>query len=536
MQAARPAGRRRVALLLLLACVQRADPAADAQPAAACSFPCAPLATCNEAARRCDCPPGLSGADCTVAAAPIGAAQNTSSSSAPLQPQGCARYAAFSRSIHEDLAAWALTGITAPMLDEARTYTIQGRSADNALGFLLRAGTRYVVDGQRADMALRNGVEPVKGTLKWLLTYVRALAHLADTYGALLPDAEFVVAQGDFGPRHFDLSKPDTERPPWAERRSVPVMRYCKSDDSPEILVPYVRALPDGARLGTTKHAPSLRLAFSVLTRLPSACCPPQHHFYEKRVTRDLIDAPEEGFVPFEQRKAALFGNHHPYDRVAHTPSTARVGADGGPLPAWARSSTRIYLQNVSAWAGADPNVTGIPMEINTRPLGMRDWAQYKYILHVDGITCSTKLEQELPLGSLILKESSGFRSFYHRLLAPYEHYVPYWRHRPQELLDALAWAAAHEAESAAIAAAGRAFAKRYLHKRALTCYWRMLLAEYARLQRFQPGATLNASRLVPADEYLRWAKAGENGTGALHTAAELELDGPAGDLATSRR
>ena len=156
-----------------------------------------------------------------------------------------------------------MTGITASMLDEARTYTIQGRNADNALAFLLRAGKLYVVDGQRADMALRNGVEPVKGTLKWLLTYVRALAHLADTYGAQLPDAEFVVAQGDFGPRHFDLSKPDTEQPPWAERRRVPVMRYCKSDDSPEILVPYVRALPDGAPLGITKHVLYLHSAHS---------------------------------------------------------------------------------------------------------------------------------------------------------------------------------------------------------------------------------------------------------------------------------
>ena len=420
------------------------------------------------------------------------------------------------------------------MLDEARTYTIQGRNSDHALAFQLRAGKLYVVDGQRADMALRNGVEPVKGSLKWLLTYVRALAHLVDTYGEQLPDAEFVVAQGDFGPPQMDLSKPDTAQPTWAERRRVPLMRYCKSDDSPEILVPYVRAPP--YRWFIPFVCRRLRATLHFLTRFPPPCCPHQHHFYEKKVTADFIDAPEESFVPFAQRKAALFGNHHPYDRVARTPSTARVGADGGPLPAWARSSTRIYLKNISAWAGADANATGVPMEINTRPLGMREWGQYKYILHVDGITCSTKLEQELPLGSLILKESSGFRSFYHRLLAPYEHYVPFWRHRPQELLDALAWAAAHEAESAAIAAAGRAFAKRYLHKRALTCYWRMLLAEYARLQRFQPGVALNASRLVPAEEYLRWAKAGENGTGALHTAVELELDGAAGDIATSRR
>ena len=35
------------------------------------------------------------------------------------------------------------------------------------------------------------------------------------------------------------------------------------------------------------------------------------------------------------------------------------------------------------------------------------------------------RLEQLLPLNSVVLKEESGYRGFYHHLLQPYEHYVP---------------------------------------------------------------------------------------------------------------
>ena len=64
----------------------------------------------------------------------------------------------------------------------------------------------------------------------------------------------------------------------------------------------------------------------------------------------------------------------------------------------------------------------------------MQDWAKFKYIAHVDGISCSSKLEQSLAVGSLVFKEESGYRSFFHRLLRPFVHYVPFWRERPQAL------------------------------------------------------------------------------------------------------
>jgi hypothetical protein len=38
------------------------------------------------------------------------------------------------------------------------------------------------------------------------------------------------------------------------------------------------------------------------------------------------------------------------------------------------------------------------------------DWAQFRYVAHVDGISCSCRLEKLLALGSLLIKEESNYR------------------------------------------------------------------------------------------------------------------------------
>ncbi len=58
----------------------------------------------------------------------------------------------------------------------------------------------------------------------------------------------------------------------------------------------------------------------------------------------------------------------------------------------------------------------------------MSDHAQYKYLVHVDGQGLSSRLDQLLPLGSLVVKEESGYYGYYHHLMKPYTHYVPFWK------------------------------------------------------------------------------------------------------------
>jgi hypothetical protein len=44
-------------------------------------------------------------------------------------------------------------------------------------------------------------------------------------------------------------------------------------------------------------------------------------------------------------------------------------------------------------------------------------FCRYKYLVHVDGQGLSSRLDQLLPLGSLVLKEESGYTTYYHHLL-----------------------------------------------------------------------------------------------------------------------
>lgn len=132
----------------------------------------------------------------------------------------------------------------------------------------------------------------------------------------------------------------------------------------------------------------------------------------------------------------------------------------------------------------------------------LRDWAAHKAVLHVDGITCSSKLWQLLALGSVVLREQSGYEAFYDKLLTKWVHYIPFWRHRPREVVAAHAWVAANDAEAASIAKRGQAFAAELLNKASLDCFWVMLLQQYARLLRFTPGQRQGAV-LIPIDAWL---------------------------------
>lgn len=59
-------------------------------------------------------------------------------------------------------------------------------------------------------------------------------------------------------------------------------------------------------------------------------------------------------------------------------------------------------------------------MNVKSAPrLPMHRHGQYKYLVHLDGQALSSRMDLLLPLNSLIFKEESGYKSFYHHLLKP---------------------------------------------------------------------------------------------------------------------
>ena len=285
-----------------------------------------------------------------------------------------------------------------------------------------------------------------------LIVYVYALLDVARAFRAALPDVELVVTFSDT-PEQRPFDQP------------TPLLNYCRAAETADIPCPYNGWYYDSDFFDAAAAAPP----------------------------RPLGGRADEAFAAYTEYSA----------RYTQSRSTQRLDAGGSPL---ADQSPRTLL---SAWGPSRPAAEAIHLGGPQRR-AMPAWADSRYLVHVDGIGCSAKLEKALALGSLVLKEESGLLSFFSSLLLPFVHYVPFWRQRPQELLWALAWARRHGRDAERIAAAGQAFVRRQLSPPSLRCYWALLWAEIAALQRFDPGPQAGQRAYpaaVPADEFLLQAR-----------------------------
>ena len=431
---------------------------------------------------------------------------------APLPP-ACEPYSGmFSPAVHGALLPWAATGIDAATANA----TLHARSSGphleplhglqtHGLGFAFFGGTLHVLAEPRRFVRLVFA--------KYLIIYVAALLDVVAAHGPHLPDVEFVVQFLD-SPDQL-LSGPDAPleedegarsvKASWS-RPPLPVWRFCGSDDSANIGIPYAHFYQESF--------------FSQLLGPVRGSSPPGD---------DPAAASFAPDMPWEQRSATAYANWMAYQhRFCETPVTQRAGVQGRRLECFRNETPRAV---VAAWAnsscgaaacasgcgsgsgcGGPRHVTGaaavqdpVALDVGAGNYSaMPDWARRRYIVHVDGAACSSKLEKSLALGSLVIKEESGLRPFYAALMQPFVHYVPFWRHRPQELLWALAWARANDEEAQRIAAAGRSLARRAFSPGALRCYWATLWIHYARLLRFRPGPPQRLyTAAVRAEEFL---------------------------------
>ncbi|KAG2485477.1 hypothetical protein HYH03_015752 [Edaphochlamys debaryana] len=341
--------------------------------------------------------------------------------------------------ISNDLRHWAETGISREALDLAvARYTTVGAQKGMTLAFY--GGVAHVVDEVILDGLGHH--------INILLTYMLVMLDLQRQYGKQIPDCEFVIASSD---------RPLVLTAAQEAGKIPPLMRFCSSDYHADIQIPIF-------------------------------------HFYTKKYTpryltpaKNLSDA-----YPWASRKPIVFGRFSKYYRHIHplAPSTLKRGARNSTIckQESAFTVTCPVRAHFMEWAARKhPNV----IDVRSGPrVSLSKHAAYKYLLHLDGQATSSRLEQLMPLRSLILKEESGYHSFYYHLLRPYEHYVPVWPagSGPEDVLSAMAWAQEHDEEAERMAAAAQEVALTYLSKRARSCYWFRLLKEYAALQRFKPS------------------------------------------------
>lgn len=277
---------------------------------------------------------------------------------------------------------------------------------------------------------------------------------------------------------------------------------------------------------------------------------PPAGHLQPMLHSVDAINARH----PWTSREAIPHAGYHPYRRAwADQPGTERFGSNGSAI-----NNPRTLLTYPDEWArdaaGRWTNTTSLD-HIGVR-LGMAEWAQFKarWLCGPCGsrlrahtypapVHCACRWDSGVLQGapgaahgqpcvcgagalfsrlrSVLLPPSgtdfpsqSGYTTYISRLLRPMVHMVPYWKYRPQELLDGIAWAQAHDDQARAIGQAGQALAASMLSPRGLRCFWLQLFHELAPLLRYDRSWTA-PERMMAADAYLEAAKGWRNEKGA---------------------
>jgi len=342
--------------------------------------------------------------------------------------------------IFDDLAKYSTTGITLAMVDEMRRLLAMGDD-DTPLA---KDGAAFVIVNNTLF------VDPVtNATHMETYAYGAHLNRLLKRYE--IPDVAFFISVSDHRDQRLDDQLISGAAP------MLPIMRSCRTLDSANVLLPTFR-------------------------------------LYASRVWRPDFSTNN---TPFEQREDAIFSAYSSVNEWEDGRFTARFNERGEP-----DMDVRATMKRFAG--GSDPASWRVRPLIDVRHEDIRGWGRYKYVMHVEGVTCSNKLEQAAMLGSVLFVEESGYLSALHRMLRPWVHYVPFYRFLPQELRDGLNLLAQLSPEVArGIAARGAAFARRYSSLDGIGCQLMLVLHEYARLQRFAPAQLLKSRPLLGFEEAL---------------------------------
>lgn len=105
----------------------------------------------------------------------------------------------------------------------------------------------------------------------------------------------------------------------------------------------------------------------------------------------------------------------------------------------------------------------------------LKDKAQFKYILNLDGHVSAFRLGHELSLFSVVLIPKSKYYLWFSHLLEPYVHFVPI-KQDLSDLIEQIKWCIEHDSECKKIAYNGLEFYKKYLEKDGVFDYMQKIL------------------------------------------------------------
>ena len=121
-------------------------------------------------------------------------------------------------------------------------------------------------------------------------------------------------------------------------------------------------------------------------------------------------------------------------------------------------------------------------LRILSQPVIIPDHIQYRYLIDIDGNSCSyARLVWILMTSSLCLKQESDNIQWYYKQLKPYVHYLPF-KPDMSDFKQQILWARSHPEEVYNIIDAANTFVKEHLTQELVFQYIHVLLQTYAKL------------------------------------------------------
>lgn len=140
-----------------------------------------------------------------------------------------------------------------------------------------------------------------------------------------------------------------------------------------------------------------------------------------------------------------------------------------------ARFTSLVQMDNQTRYYLTAKGFLGMPYSPN-------DHIRYKYLVEVDGNSCSySRCYWELLSNSVMLKQVSDNIQWYYGALKPYQHFIPLDNNLADFFIK-LAWARSHDHECREIAEKATEFAQTELSSENIYLYLYFLLEEYAKI------------------------------------------------------
>lgn len=134
---------------------------------------------------------------------------------------------------------------------------------------------------------------------------------------------------------------------------------------------------------------------------------------------------------------------------------------------------------------GAESNPAMLAMpELRGQAVSQADSLKYKYLIDVDGNTCSWQRTYWILLSnSTLLKQVTDNIEWYYKILIPYEHFIPI-KEDLSDLIEQINWTRKNDRKAHKIAKNATQFARENLSEEMVYLYLYLVLVKYAELQR----------------------------------------------------